>query len=98
MLDNLIITIFYLKASISCDHGCTILMAQVIKTLTFFFTCRYLALEGMCLLATSEFSHDTVKKHMETVITALKVYHTLSFEQFKQCVVKYSQSYNVMTS
>lgn len=35
--------------------------------------CRYLALEGMCLLATSEFSHDAVKKHMETVITALKV-------------------------
>jgi AP-2 complex subunit alpha len=35
--------------------------------------CSYLALEGMCLLATSEFSHDAVKKHMETVITALKV-------------------------
>lgn len=27
----------------------------------------------MCLLATSEFSHDAVKKHQETVITALKV-------------------------
>ena len=24
---------------------------------------RYLALESMCLLATSEFSHDAVKKH-----------------------------------
>jgi len=34
---------------------------------------RYLALEGMCLLATSEFSHDTVKKHQETIINALKV-------------------------
>ena len=34
---------------------------------------RYLALESMCLLATSEFSHDAVKKHQETVINALKV-------------------------
>ena len=34
---------------------------------------RYLALESMCLLANSEFSHDAVKKHQETVINALKV-------------------------
>ena len=34
---------------------------------------RYLALESMCLLATSEFSHEAVKKHQDTVITALKV-------------------------
>lgn len=34
---------------------------------------RYLALESMCLLATSEFSHEAVKKHLETVILALKV-------------------------
>ena len=34
---------------------------------------RYLALESMCLLATSEFSHEAVKKHQETVVTALKV-------------------------
>jgi hypothetical protein len=34
---------------------------------------RYLALESMCLLATSEFSHEAVKKHQETVINALKV-------------------------
>lgn len=27
----------------------------------------------MCLLATSEFSHEAVKKHQDTVITALKV-------------------------
>ena len=27
---------------------------------------RYLALESMCLLATSEFSHDAVKKHQVT--------------------------------
>ena len=35
--------------------------------------CRYLALESMSLLATSEFSHEAVKKHQETVITSLKV-------------------------
>ena len=34
--------------------------------------CRYLALESMCLLAASEFSHDAVKKHQDTVIAALK--------------------------
>ena len=34
---------------------------------------RYLALETMCLLATSEFSHEAVKKHQETVISSLKV-------------------------
>jgi len=34
---------------------------------------RYLALESMCLLATSEFSHDAVRKHQETIINALKV-------------------------
>lgn len=34
---------------------------------------RYLALESMCTLATSEFSHEAVKKHQETVINALKV-------------------------
>lgn len=36
-------------------------------------SCRYLALECMCLLATSEISHDAVKKHQETVVNALKV-------------------------
>jgi AP-2 complex subunit alpha len=35
---------------------------------------RYLALESLCLLATSEFSHESVKKHQETVINALKVF------------------------
>jgi AP-2 complex subunit alpha len=34
---------------------------------------RYLALESMCLLATSEFSHEAIKKHQNTVINALKV-------------------------
>ena len=43
---------------------------------------RYLALESMCLLATSEFSHEAVKKHQETVITALKV-NILNLGQFK---------------
>uniref|UniRef100_A0A915JLE1 Clathrin/coatomer adaptor adaptin-like N-terminal domain-containing protein n=1 Tax=Romanomermis culicivorax TaxID=13658 RepID=A0A915JLE1_ROMCU len=33
---------------------------------------RYLALESMCLLATSEFSHDAVRKHQDTIINALK--------------------------
>ena len=33
---------------------------------------RYLALESMCTLASSEFSHEAVKTHMETVINALK--------------------------
>ncbi|KAK2185380.1 hypothetical protein NP493_239g10012 [Ridgeia piscesae] len=42
---------------------------------------RYLALESMCLLATSEFSHDAVKKHQETVITALKTERDVSVRQ-----------------
>ena len=29
---------------------------------------RYLALESMCLLATSEFSHDAVKKHQVNIL------------------------------
>ncbi|KAB0401068.1 hypothetical protein E2I00_019533 [Balaenoptera physalus] len=33
---------------------------------------RYLALESMCALASSEFSHEAVKTHIETVISALK--------------------------
>lgn len=33
---------------------------------------RYLALESMCTLASSEFSHEAVKTHIETVINALK--------------------------
>ena len=35
----------------------------------------------MCLLATSEFSHDAVKKHQETVITALKTERDVSVRQ-----------------
>merc|ERR1711935_1275599 len=42
---------------------------------------RYLALESMCLLATSEFSHDAVKKHQETVINALKTERDVSVGQ-----------------
>ncbi|KHJ48270.1 adaptin region [Trichuris suis] len=33
---------------------------------------RYLALESMCLLATSEYSHEAVKKHLDTIIHSLK--------------------------
>ncbi|ELV12600.1 AP-2 complex subunit alpha-2 [Tupaia chinensis] len=33
---------------------------------------RYLALESMCTLASSEFSHEAVKTHIDTVINALK--------------------------
>lgn len=41
---------------------------------------RYLALESMCTLASSEFSHEAVKTHIETVINALKVInHTLDW-------------------
>ncbi|OQV12638.1 AP-2 complex subunit alpha [Hypsibius exemplaris] len=42
---------------------------------------RYLALESMCLLATSEISHDAVKKHQETVINALKTERDVSVRQ-----------------
>lgn len=42
---------------------------------------RYLALEGMCLLATSEFSHEAVKKHQETVMNALKTERDISVRQ-----------------
>lgn len=34
---------------------------------------RYLALESMCHLATSEFSHEAVKKHEDVVILSMKV-------------------------
>lgn len=33
---------------------------------------RYLALESMCTLASSEFSHEAVKTHIDTVIKSLK--------------------------
>jgi len=42
---------------------------------------RYLALESMCILATSEFSHEAVKKHQETVISALKTERDVSVRQ-----------------
>ncbi|KAK6027424.1 adaptin region [Ostertagia ostertagi] len=42
---------------------------------------RYLALESMCLLATSEFSHETVKKHQETIINSLKTERDVSVRQ-----------------
>ena len=42
---------------------------------------RYLALESMCILATSEFSHEAVKKHQETVISTLKTERDVSVRQ-----------------
>ena len=41
------------------------------------FNLRYLALESMCILATSEFSHEAVKKHQETVIDLRQINFTL---------------------
>ncbi|MFH4978298.1 hypothetical protein AB6A40_005007 [Gnathostoma spinigerum] len=42
---------------------------------------RYLALESMCLLATSEFSHEAVKRHQETIINSLKTERDVSVRQ-----------------
>ncbi|XP_022652524.1 AP-2 complex subunit alpha-like [Varroa jacobsoni] len=42
---------------------------------------RYLALESMCLLAASEYSHEAVKKHQDTVIVALKTERDVSVRQ-----------------
>ncbi|CAH8631250.1 unnamed protein product [Dicrocoelium dendriticum] len=42
---------------------------------------RYLALESLCLLATSEFSHEAVKKHQETIVSALKSERDVSVRQ-----------------
>lgn len=53
--------------------------AKPILFLILFILYRYLALESMCLLATSEFSHDAVKKHQETIINALKVRFSVKF-------------------
>lgn len=42
---------------------------------------RYLALESMCLLANSEFSHEAVKKHQEVVILSMKMEKDVSVRQ-----------------
>ncbi|KAF6203805.1 hypothetical protein GE061_002140 [Apolygus lucorum] len=42
---------------------------------------RYLALESMCLLATSEFSHEAIKKHQEVVILSMKMEKDVSVRQ-----------------
>ncbi|XP_075234672.1 adaptor protein complex 2, subunit alpha [Lycorma delicatula] len=42
---------------------------------------RYLALESMCLLATSELSHEAVKKHHEVVILSMKMEKDVSVRQ-----------------
>uniref|UniRef100_A0A8C6X9G2 AP-2 complex subunit alpha n=1 Tax=Naja naja TaxID=35670 RepID=A0A8C6X9G2_NAJNA len=43
--------------------------------------CNQLALESMCTLASSEFSHEAVKTHIETVINALKTERDVSVRQ-----------------
>lgn len=52
---------------------------------------RYLALESMCLLANSEFSHEAVKKHQEVVILSMKVSYnciiTCIVTQYNFCIV-----------
>lgn len=56
---------------------------------------RYLALESMCTLASSEFSHEAVKTHIETVINALKVlYHA---QHLALSVVKTTEVYIVVS-
>ncbi|XP_077285236.1 adaptor protein complex 2, subunit alpha isoform X2 [Arctopsyche grandis] len=42
---------------------------------------RYLALESMCHLATSEFSHEAVKKHEDVVILSMKMEKDVSVRQ-----------------
>ncbi|EEC03414.1 AP-2 complex subunit alpha-1, putative [Ixodes scapularis] len=42
---------------------------------------RYMALEGLCLLATSDSSHEAVKKHQDTVVAALKMERDVSVRQ-----------------
>lgn len=42
---------------------------------------RYLALESMCHLAASEFSHEAVKKHQEVVILSMKMEKDVSVRQ-----------------
>uniref|UniRef100_A0A1L8DVR8 AP-2 complex subunit alpha n=1 Tax=Nyssomyia neivai TaxID=330878 RepID=A0A1L8DVR8_9DIPT len=42
---------------------------------------RYLALESMCHLATSEYSHAAVKKHQEVVILSMKMEKDVSVRQ-----------------
>ena len=42
---------------------------------------RYLALESMCHLAASEFSHDFVKKYQEVVILSMKMEKDVSVRQ-----------------
>ena len=38
-------------------------------------------MESMCLLATSEFSHEAVKKHQETIVNSLKTERDVSVRQ-----------------
>ncbi|ESO08777.1 hypothetical protein HELRODRAFT_156513 [Helobdella robusta] len=42
---------------------------------------RFLALEGLCLLATTEYSHNVVKRHQELVLSALKTEKDIAVRQ-----------------
>lgn len=64
---------------------------------------RYLALESMCTLASSEFSHETVKTHIETVINALKVspfagYCESDIYSFDHLIKQYSNAVIIPTT
>lgn len=50
---------------------------------------RYLALESMCLLANSEFSHEAVKKHQEVVILSMKVSFLGKYSTFCNFYIKF---------
>ena len=56
---------------------------------------RYLALEGLCLMSNSEFSADAVRKHQETVVSALKVNlsRCLHFPVAKSTLTSFAKKY-----
>lgn len=39
---------------------------------------RYLSLEGLCTLSTTDFSREAVRKHQDTVLNTLKVHWGMS--------------------
>ena len=53
---------------------------------------RYLALEGLCLMSNSEFSVDAVRKHQETVVSALKV--SIGCLEWKRLMVIFSVGFD----
>jgi len=67
---------------------------MLLNIIIMFCYCSYLALESMCLLAASEFSHDAVKKHQDTVIAALKVGHK-DVVSFSSDLIIYARFYQL---